>query len=142
VSESPLKRGLSADAPAALTVGTVLPEWSVDVTTRLVVTTAIATRDFQNVHHDRDAATGAGSKDIFLNILTSQGLVQRYVNEQLGQDLHVRSMAVRLGAPAYPGDVMVFSGEVVGEAGGVFEVKVVGTVPLGAHVSATVKVER
>ena len=34
----------------ALAVGNALPEWSIDVTTRLVVTTAIATRDFQNVH--------------------------------------------------------------------------------------------
>ncbi len=124
----------------ALAVGSVLPEWSIDVTTRLVVTTALATRDFQNVHHDRDAATGAGSKDIFLNILTSQGLVQRYVNEQLG-DVFVCSMAVRLGAPAYPGDTMVFTGEVVGEADGIHEVKVVGTVSLGAHVTATVKVK-
>ncbi len=123
----------------ALAVGSVLPEWSIDVTTRLVVTTAIATRDFQNVHHDRDAATGAGSKDIFLNILTSQGLVQRYVNEQLG-DVFVCSMAVRLGAPAYPGDVMTFTGEVVGDEDGTYELKVVGTVSLGAHVTATVKV--
>ncbi|MGN0064700.1 MAG: MaoC/PaaZ C-terminal domain-containing protein [Nocardioides sp.] len=124
----------------ALTVGSVLPEWSIDVTTRLVVTTALATRDFQNVHHDRDAATGAGSKDIFMNILTSQGMVQRYVNEQLG-DVFLTSMSVRLGAPAYPGDTMVFSGEVLGEADGVYEVKVVGTVSLGAHVTATVKVK-
>lgn len=123
-----------------LAVGAVLPEWSIDVTTRLVVTAAIATRDFQNVHHDRDAATGAGSKDVFLNILTSQGLVQRYVNEQLG-DVFVRSMAVRLGAPAYPGDTMTFTGEVVGEEDGTYEVKVVGTVSLGAHVTATVKVK-
>lgn len=123
-----------------LAVGSVLPGWSVDVTTRLVVTAAIATRDFQNVHHDRDAATGAGSKDVFLNILTSQGLVQRYVNEQLG-DVLVCSMAVRLGAPAYPGDTMAFSGEVVGEEDGTYEVKVVGTVSLGAHVTATVKVK-
>lgn len=127
-------------AVTELKVGASLPEWSIEVTTRLVVTTAIATRDFQNVHHDRDAATGAGSQDIFLNILSSQGLVQRYVNENLGNDLFMAAMSVRLGAPAYPGDTMVFSGEVVAENDGVFEVKVVGTVSLGAHVSATVKV--
>lgn len=125
---------------ADLAVGQTLPEWSIEVTTRLVVTTAIATRDFQNVHHDRDAATGAGSKDIFLNILTSQGLVQRYVNEQLGDDLFISSMSVRLGAPAYPGDTMVFTGEVVAQEQDTFEVKVVGTVSLGAHVTATLKV--
>ncbi len=131
---------MSATRPNVLAVGATLPEWSIDVTTRLVVTTALSTRDYQDVHHDRDAATGAGSKDIFLNILTSQGLVQRYVNEQLG-DVFISSMSVRLGAPAYPGDTMTFTGEVLGESAGTYEVKVVGAVPLGDHVTATVKVK-
>ena len=119
-----------------------LPEWSLDVTTRLVVTGAIATRDFQNVHHDREAATSAGSKDIFLNILTSQGLVQRYVTDSLGHDVDITAISVRLGAPAYPGDTLRFTGEVIGEADGITEIKVLGTVSLGAHVTATVKVKR
>lgn len=106
-----------------------LPEWSLEITPTLVVSTAIATRDFQDVHHDRDRARAAGSKDIFVNILTSQGLVQRYVTDTLGHHLEIASIDVRLGAPAYPGDTLVFSGEREGDV-----VTVTGRVALGDHV--------
>ena len=36
--------------------GDQLPAWGLPVTPTLVVSTAIATRDFQDVHHDRDLA--------------------------------------------------------------------------------------
>ena len=114
------------------------------MTTTLVVSTALATRDFQDVHHDRDLAQGHGSKDIFLNILTTTGLVQRYVGEWAGWASVVRSCELRLGAPAHPGDTLTFTGrvvEVVEEAGETRHVvEVVGTVPLGAHVTARVVV--
>ena len=60
-------------------VGDVIPEWSLPLTPTTIVSTAIATRDWQDVHHDRDIAQAAGSKDIFMNILTSNGLVEKYV---------------------------------------------------------------
>ncbi len=121
-----------------------LPPWELQVTTTLVVSTALATRDFQDVHHDRDLAQGHGSKDIFLNILTTTGLVQRYVGEWAGSASTVRACQLRLGAPAHPGDTLAFSGQVVevveveGETRHV--VDVVGTAPLGAHVTAQVVV--
>ena len=125
-------------------VGTELPSWELPLTTTLVVSTALATRDFQDVHHDRDLAQSHGSKDIFLNILTTTGLVQRYVCDWAGHDALVRSCELRLGAPAYPGDTLTFSGtvdvvvEVEGERRHV--VDVVGAVSLGAHVTARVTV--
>ena len=61
--------------------GTVLPSWELAVTPTMVVSTALATRDFQDVHHDRDLAQSHGSKDIFVNILTTTGLVQKYVGD-------------------------------------------------------------
>src|SRR6266700_4209222 len=64
--------------------GTVLPELVIDVTPTFVIAAAIATRDFQDVHHDRDLAVAHGGKDIFINILTSTGLVQRYVTDRAG----------------------------------------------------------
>ncbi len=109
-----------------------LPEWRLPITTTLVVSTAIATRDFQDVHHDRDLAQSYGSQDIFLNILTTTGLVQRYVADSLGQ-VDFAGIALRLGAPAYPGDELVFTGTRDGDT-----VSVVGAVELGDHVTATV----
>ena len=110
-----------------------LPEWRLPITPTLVVSTAIATRDFQDVHHDRDLAQSYGSKDIFLNILTTTGLVQRYVTDSLGHDVDLAGIALRLGAPAYPGDELVFTGDREGDT-----VTVTGRVSLGDHVTATV----
>ena len=117
-----------------------LPEWSVAITPTLVVSTAIATRDFQDVHHDRDLAQSHGSKDIFLNILTSTGLVERYVTDWAGPATEVRGISIRLGAPAYPYDTLTFSGEVTSIEGGVAVISVTGAVSLGSHITGTVKV--
>ncbi len=56
-------------------MGEQLPEWSLPLTPTTIVSTAIATRDWQAVHHDRDIARASGSNDIFMNILTTTGLV-------------------------------------------------------------------
>ncbi|ANH39889.1 MaoC like domain protein [Nocardioides dokdonensis FR1436] len=126
--------------PVALTPGAVLPEWSLPLTPTLIVSTAIATRDFQDVHHDRDIAQAAGSKDIFMNILTSTALVERYVTDHAGAGVDVRGISIRLGAPAYPYDTLRFTGEVVAVEDGVAELEVTGAVSLGDHVIGTVKV--
>jgi len=124
--------------------GETLPAWELPITTTLVVSTALATRDYQDVHHDRDLAVARGSKDIFLNILTTTGLMQRYVGEWAGPAALIRACELRLGAPAHPGDTLSFRGtvaevqEVDGEARHV--VDVVGSVPLGSHVTARVTV--
>jgi hypothetical protein len=118
-----------------------LPEWSLPVTRTLIVTTALATRDFEDVHHDPELARQRGTKDIFPNILTTTGLVQRYVTEWAGWEARVTSCALRLGAPAYPGDTLTFTGSVTSREGRTLVVDVVGRVPLGNHVNATVTLE-
>jgi acyl dehydratase len=142
--------------------GQVLPELVIDVTPTFVIAAAIATRDFQDVHHDRDRAVERGSKDIFVNILTTTGLVQRYVTDWAGPQAMVRQIAIRLGAPCYAGDTLTFSGRVVvpgpgreqagsgedtsreqagsGEdASAEYVVEVVGRCRLGDHVTGTVR---
>jgi acyl dehydratase len=123
-----------------MNVGEQLPEWSLPLTPTTIVSTAIATRDWQDVHHDRDVAQAAGSKDIFMNILTSNGLVERYVVDALGQGTELRGIAIRLGAPAYPYDTLTFRGTVSAVEDGVATIDVVGSVSLGDHVTGTVKV--
>jgi hypothetical protein len=127
--------------------GQALPELAIDVTTTFVVASAIATRDFQDVHHDRDQAIARGSQDIFLNILTTTGLVQRYVTDWAGPEAIVRKIAIRLGVPCYAGDTLTFSGTVTGgaapgpaaEPGGDYVIEVVGRCRLGDHVTGTVR---
>ncbi len=104
------------------------------------MSTAIATRDWQDVHHDRDIAQAAGSKDVFMNILTTNGLVERYVADWAGHDVELKGIAIRLGAPAYPYDTLTFRGTVESVSDGVATIAVVGSVSLGDHVTGTVKV--
>jgi len=120
--------------------GEVLPELVLDVTPTLVISTAISTRDFQDVHHDRDQAVQRGGKDIFLNILTTTGLVQRYVTDWAGPDALVRAIAIRLGVPCYAGDTLTFSGRAVPGDAGERVVEVVGRCALGDHVTGTVRI--
>jgi acyl dehydratase len=120
--------------------GDEIPVWELPITPTLVVSTAIATRDFQDVHHDRDRAQAAGSKDIFMNILTSTALCERYVTDWAGTDVQIKGISIRLGAPAYPYDTLSFSGEVTDVTDGIATIAVTGAVSLGAHVTGTVKV--
>lgn len=121
-------------------VGTELPPLTIEVTPTFVVSTALATRDFQDVHHDRDAAVARGSKDIFLNILTDTGLVQRFVTDWAGPGARIRSVKIRLGVPCYAYDTLVLSGRVIERDGVEVVIAVSGMDSLGEHVAGTVRV--
>lgn len=122
------------------TVGEQLPVLRIEATPTFVVSTALATRDFQDVHHDRDAAVARGSKDIFLNILTDTGLVQRYVTDWAGPAARVHGISIRLGVPAYAYDTLEFTGSVTAIEGDELTVAVVGRGALGDHVVGTVRI--
>lgn len=126
--------------PPQVAVGDTLPELRIEGTPTFIVSTALATRDFQDVHHDRDLAQSKGSKDIFVNILTDTGLVGRYVTDWAGQRAQIRSIALRLGVPWYAYDTVVLTGTVSDLQDGVATVAVVGTNSLGKHVTSTVSV--
>jgi len=128
-----------------------LPDVVIDVTPTFVISSALATRDFQDVHHDRDRAVARGAKDIFVNILTTTGLVQRYVSGWAGTvapDATVRAVSVRLGVPCHAGETLTFSGQVTGVDGSADHradhrervVSVTGRCGLGDHVTATVRI--
>jgi uncharacterized protein len=118
-----------------------LPGLGIDFTPTFVIASALATRDFQDVHHDRDLAVARGGKDIFLNILTTTGLVQRYAAEWAGPDAVIKAIDIRLGVPCYAGDTLTFGGYASPSAGG-WSLTVTGRCGLGDHVTATVLVER
>jgi uncharacterized protein len=125
----------------SVSVGERLPLWVKDIPPTQVVSGALATRDFQDVHHDRDLAHARGSADIFLNINTSVGLMARYVGDWAGPEQLVTATRVRLGAPAYPYDPLTFTGEVIeaDAATGRVVVKVRARNRLGDHVSGTIE---
>jgi uncharacterized OB-fold protein/acyl dehydratase len=125
-------------------VGEKLPLCPVPLTPTLIVSTAIASRDYQDVHHDRDQAQKKGSKDIFMNILTSSGLSGRYVSDWAGPDAVFRNLKLRLGAPNYPYDTMTLSARVdkkeIVDGDGVVTIAYQGLNSLGAHVTGTAEI--
>jgi len=122
--------------------GERLPELSIPLTSTLIVGGAIASRDFMPVHHDRSAAQAQGMSDVFMNILTTNGLVGRYVTDWAGSDAMLQRVAIKLGAPNLPGDSMTFSGRVVArdEAERAVDVEITGRNSWGNHVTGTVRV--
>jgi acyl dehydratase len=124
--------------------GEALPALEIPVTRTLIVAGAIASRDYQDVHHDAELARQKGSPDIFMNILTTNGLVGRYITDHFGPTAILRKVAIRLGAPNYPGDTMVLTGTVLdvtaGDDGETARVQVVGKNGIGSHVTGTVTV--
>ena len=119
----------------------MLPERVIEVTPTFVVSSALATRDFYEVHHDRDLAVARGSKDIFINILTTTGLVERYVSAW-APDATVRAVSIRLGVPCYAGDTLTLGGQVIQETDDGQAIQVTGRCSLGDHVTATVRIAR
>ena len=130
-----------------VSVGDALPPLALAVTRTLIVAGALASRDYQDVHHDAELARQRGSSDIFMNILTTNGLVGRYVTDWSGPGGLVRGVAIRLGAPNYPDDTMTLTGSVTAKSGpepdgrrGLVEVTLRGANGLGDHVTGTVTV--
>lgn len=127
---------------ASVSVGDELPPLSIPLTRTLITATAIATRDYQEVHHDPGIAVERGSKDIIMNILTTNGFVGRFVTDWAGPNSMIRSVKVRLGAPNYPGDTMEMTGAVTATDAdtNTVTIAVKGANSLGDHVNATVEV--
>ena len=122
-------------------VGDALPPLEIPLNRSLVVATAIASRDYQDVHHDPALAVERGSRDIFMNILTSNAMVERYVKGWAGPSVRIRRLTVRLGVPNYPGDTMTLTGSVSLIDDNTVTVDIRGDNSLGAHVTGTVVIE-
>ena len=128
-----------------VSVGTALDPCPIPITTTLIVSTAIASRDYQDVHHDRELAIMRGSPDIFMNILTTSGLCARYVTDWAGPEAVLRRLAIRLGVPNYPHDTMTMEASVTAadaqDTGGTVEVGLRGYNRLGDHVTGAITLE-
>jgi len=122
-------------------VGDPITPMRIDVTATVVVAGAAATRDFMPVHHDRDYANSQGSPNIFLNILTDNGLCSRFLTDWAGPEAMVRRIAIRLGVPAYAGSKLEYTGTVtaksVVEGEGLVEIGFRAANDQGDHVSGT-----
>ena len=128
---------------ADVAVGWELPPLAVPITVMLITAGALATRDYENVHHDLEATRKIGSPHIFMNILTTNGLCQRFIEEAFGPECIFKDLKIKLGAPNYPGDTMKFSGQVTAksDADKTIEISFKGSNSMGSHVTGSAKVQ-
>ena len=117
-------------------VGQELPALDLPVTSTLVAGGALASRDYTPVHHDKSAAVAQGLPDIFMNILTTQGICSRYVTDWAGPNAIVTRVRTKLGGPNMPGDVLKLRGKVVSTEDHAVDVEVAGNNAWGNHVTA------
>ncbi len=139
---TPPSSAASASPTRAEPQGEALPPFALPVTTTRIVAGAIASRDFMPVHHDRDYARKQGAPDVFMNILTTNGYVARYVTDWAGRDARLSNIKIRLGGPATPGTTLRFSGQVTSESTSgderVLEIGLKAVNELGMHASGSV----
>ena len=125
----------------AIRVGDELPALAIDVTATRIVAGAVATRDFMPVHHDKAYANAQGAPDVFMNILSDTGWCGRFLTDWAGPEVMVKTLAIRLGVPAFPGSTLTYTGTVTGKAetGGERRVDIAfrAANELGDHVSGT-----
>lgn len=121
-------------------VGQELPPLDIVLTRTLITATAIASRDYQEVHHDPSIAVERGSQDIIMNILTTNGFVGRYITDWAGPNAFITSVKVRLGVPNYPGETMKMRGKITAISVNDVTVVVTGSNSMGDHVTATVEI--
>ena len=95
-----------------ISIGDELPPFELPVTSTVIVAGAIASRDFMPAHHDSEYARSQGAPDMFMNILTTNGYVARFITDWAGPEAMIRKIAIRLGAPAVPGQPLRFTGQV------------------------------
>lgn len=124
----------------AFEVGSKLPDLEIPLDRTTIVATAIASQDFEDVHHDPGKAQERGTPDIFMSINSTNGFIDRYVTDWTGPGGRIRKVSLRLGVPNFPGDTMTMSGEVVEVDGDAAVIRVVGRNSKGPHVTAHVVV--
>jgi acyl dehydratase len=123
-----------------VTVGDRLPELAVPITRTLIVAGALATRDYEDVHHDPQRAIERGTPDVYMSINNTNGLIGRYVTDWTGPGAVLTRLATRLGTPNFPGDTMTLTGEVVAKTGDTVQIAVTGTNSRGAHATSEITV--
>jgi len=125
-----------------VSLGDTLPEQKIEITSTLVVGGALASQDFTPVHHDRGAAQASGMQDVFMNILTTNGLVGRFVSDWAGSDALVKNVSIKLGTPNVPGETMQMTGAITeqNDAESEVTVDITGKIAWGNHVTGSVRV--
>lgn len=127
----------------SVSIGEKLPNFDFPISVSFVVGSAIASRDFTPVHHNKAAANASGMANVFPNILSDNGLTGRYVTDWAGPECTIRRINIKLGAPVMPGEDLKFTGEVVAkdDTSGIVDIKVTAKGNWGMHLDGIARVQ-
>lgn len=77
-----------------------------------------------------------------MNILTTNGLVGRYISDWAGSNALVKNVSIKLGTPNLPGETMKMTGAISkkDDAKSEVTVEIVGKNTWGNHVTGTVRI--
>jgi len=119
-----------------------LPETTRKIDYQTIAVGAIwATHDHMPVHHETAFAQQAGAPDIFMNILTSNGLAAAYLEQWAGPEAQIKKMTAGLQVPNFPNDEMVMTGKIThkwedkGEH--LIAISYTGTNSMATHITGT-----
>ena len=101
-----------------VSVGTVIPPYSVELTLQRLVMEAGANRDFAPAHFDREFGRREGRKDVFANTMLLQTLFEVMLRGWMGPAGRIRKLALRMHAMNYVDQTLSAHGTVVSAAKG------------------------
>lgn len=112
LAEMPELDGAPAGSVVEAENGQVLPPLTIPVTFKRCIKWVAASRDFFEVHHDRDYARRAGAPDMYIGVHFFQGLVGRYVTDWAGPAGFLRRMEFKQWGRCFPGETATVVGRV------------------------------
>jgi acyl dehydratase len=93
--------------------GQVLPSLSMELSLKRCVKWVAATRDYNDVHHNREYARRTGAQDLYIGVHFGHGLVCRSITDWSGPIGRVRRMAFTHWGRCFLGETVAVSGRVM-----------------------------
>jgi acyl dehydratase len=125
-------------APSSINIGDTLPALHVTMTAQKIISAAAATRDWQPIHHDHEAATRSGLRGIILNAPSQAGWISKYITDWAGQHAQIKRLSFRMKDSLCPGDAMIMTGEITAREGNNFTALV--TLAVGSTIKTQAEV--
>ena len=98
---------------AQIKEGDALPNLTFEVSYTTLAQDVAGTRDYYPIHHDPEFAKAGNARNIFLNTMWYQGMVNRFVSEWAGYESFLRKLSVDMKSHGCPGDTITVRGTVL-----------------------------
>lgn len=124
---------------ADIRIGEKLPELHVTITAQKIISAAAATRDWQPIHHDHEAAIKAGLRGVILNSPSQAGWISKFITDWAGAGAIIKRMSFKMKDSICPGDEMILTGEIISIDSNLITVAI--TIHVGEKLKTTAEVQ-